>query len=118
MNQELLWNMLLRGHDTFYLWCPRGESVEETLLLHEVYADVLEYREFLDEGEPVTFQVPDREGPVILKKPRAFFAKHSGRVLPQHRWKYHRLVAFLFRMSNTPEKNSELSPGSDLRISC
>ena len=57
--------MLLRGHDTFYLWCPSDESVEETLLLHEVYADVLEYREFLDEGEPVTFQVPDSEGPVV-----------------------------------------------------
>jgi hypothetical protein len=63
--QELLWHMLLRGHDTFFLWCPLDESVEETLLLHEVYAEALAYRDYLDKGRPITFAVPASDGPVV-----------------------------------------------------
>ena len=65
MYQELLWHMLLRGHDSFFLWCPRDESVEETLLLHEVYAEALEFRDYLDRGHPITFAVPESDGSVI-----------------------------------------------------
>jgi len=63
--QELLWHMLLRGHDTFFLWCPRDEAAEETRLLHEVWAASLEYREFLERGTPILFDVPKQQGPVV-----------------------------------------------------
>lgn len=63
--KELLWHMLLRGTDGLFLWCPSSETAEEARMLHEVYAESLEYREFLEKGEPVTFEVPDKQGPVI-----------------------------------------------------
>ena len=63
--KELLWHMLLRGHDTFFLWCPDSELADEIEPVHEVWAAALEYREFLDRGEPVTFEVPRRPGPVV-----------------------------------------------------
>ncbi|MCZ6795702.1 MAG: hypothetical protein O7J95_19015 [Planctomycetota bacterium] len=63
--QELLWHLLLRGHDTFFLWCARGELPREIRLVHQVYAEALEYRGFLDRGAPVTFDVPERPGPVV-----------------------------------------------------
>ncbi len=63
--QELLWHMLLRGHDTFFLWCPRAEAAEEVRLLHEVYAAAQQYGDFLDNGKPITFHVPTTEGPVV-----------------------------------------------------
>ena len=63
--RELLWHMLLRGHDTLFLWCPRDETAEEVKLLHEVWAASLEYREFLERGKPVLFDVPKEQGPVI-----------------------------------------------------
>ena len=63
--QDLLWHMLLRGHDTFFLWCLREETADEVRLVHEVYAAALEYREFLDDGTPVTFHVPETESPVV-----------------------------------------------------
>ncbi len=63
--QELLWHMLLRGTDTFFLWCPTDEDAEECRLVHEVYAAAQQYGEFLEKGVPVTFQVPKRPGPVL-----------------------------------------------------
>lgn len=63
--QELLWHLLLRGHDTFFLWSPLNEAAREIQLLHPVYADSLQYREFLDRGEPITFEVPPKPGPVV-----------------------------------------------------
>jgi len=63
--QELLWHMLLRGTDTFFLWCPRDEDSLETQLVHEVYAAAQEYGEFLEEGTPVTFRVPEKPGAVV-----------------------------------------------------
>ena len=65
MYQELLWHMLLRGHNTFFLWCPRDETAGEVRLVHQVYAAAQAYGEFLDEGEPITFSVPSEEGPVV-----------------------------------------------------
>ena len=63
--RELLWHLLLRGHDTFFLWCVTRELQEEIGLVHEVYAEALAYRGFLDRGTPVTFDVPASPGPVI-----------------------------------------------------
>jgi hypothetical protein len=63
--QELLWHMLLRGADTFFLWCGESEYPDEVRLLHEVYAAAQEYGEFLDMGMPVSFSVPKAPEPVV-----------------------------------------------------
>jgi len=63
--QELLWHMLLRGTDTFFLWCTQDEQIKEIELLHPVWAAAQEYGEFLEKGFPITFDVPKRPGPVI-----------------------------------------------------
>jgi hypothetical protein len=63
--QELLWHLLLRGHDSFFLWCMPNELAAETRLLHPVYAESLAYREFLDHGQPISFEVPAEPAPVI-----------------------------------------------------
>lgn len=63
--QELLWHLLLRGHDTFFLWCTNPEFGQEVKPLHEVYAAALEYKDFLDYGQPVSFAVPKTMGPVV-----------------------------------------------------
>jgi hypothetical protein len=63
--RELLWHMLLRGHDTLCMWCGGNELAQETRPLHAVYAASLEYKEFLDRGEPVIFDMPKKPGPVV-----------------------------------------------------
>lgn len=63
--RELLWHMLLRGTDTFFLWCLPQEQAEEVRLVHGVWAAAQEYGEFLDRGTPVCFEVPARAGPVV-----------------------------------------------------
>ncbi len=63
--QELLWHMLLRGTDTFFLWCVKEEDAKEVSLLQPVWAAAQEYGEFLEKGTPVTFEVPRRPGPVV-----------------------------------------------------
>lgn len=63
--QELLWHMLLRGVDTFFLWCPAEESPQEIRLLHAVWAEAQRYGDFLDRGVPVSYDVPDKPGTVI-----------------------------------------------------
>ena len=63
--QELLWHLLLRGHDTFFLWCQTHENEREVELLHPVYREAQAYGEFLDNGTPVVFDVPERPGTVV-----------------------------------------------------
>jgi len=63
--QELLWHMLLRGVNTFYLWCPAEENTEEVRALYPVWAAAQEFGEFLDRGRPISFDVPARPGTVI-----------------------------------------------------
>jgi hypothetical protein len=63
--QELLWHMLLRGTDAFFLWAGKKEYPVEVKLLHEVYAASRQYSEFLEKGIPVSFEVPERPGTVI-----------------------------------------------------
>ena len=63
--QELLWHLLLRGHDGLFLWCLPDELGEEARLAHAVYAESLRFREFLDRGQPVAFEVPGSPEPVV-----------------------------------------------------
>ncbi len=63
--QELLWHVLLRGTDTFFLWCRREEAQKEIQLVHQVYAEAQQYGPFLSEGTPVSFSVPKQPGTVI-----------------------------------------------------
>jgi hypothetical protein len=63
--QELLWHMLLRGTDTFFLWCRRQEATKEIELVHQVYAEAQQYGEFLSKGEPINFNVPKQPGAII-----------------------------------------------------
>jgi hypothetical protein len=65
MYRELLWHMLLRGTDAFYMWCGSREYADEVRLLHEVWAAALKYGEFLDKCVPVTFDIPKRPGTVV-----------------------------------------------------
>jgi len=63
--QELLWHMLLRGTDTFFLWSPRQEAAREIQLVHQVYAEAQQYSSFLSKGRPITFTVPKQPGTVV-----------------------------------------------------
>jgi hypothetical protein len=63
--QELLWHMLLRGTDTFFLWCRKQEAPKEIRLVHQVYAQAQQYGQFLSKGKPITFDVPKQPGTVI-----------------------------------------------------
>ncbi len=63
--QELLRHLLLRGHDGLFLWCQASEVADEIRLVHEVYAEALTQRAFLENGKPVTFDVPAMPGPVV-----------------------------------------------------
>jgi len=63
--EELLWHLLLRGCDTFAMWSPAPETAVEVQPVHKVYADSLQYAEFLDNGKPVLFDVPNQPGTVI-----------------------------------------------------
>ncbi|MBN1291552.1 MAG: hypothetical protein JXB48_06900 [Candidatus Latescibacteria bacterium] len=63
--QELLWHMLLRGTDTFFMWCSENEDAKEVQLVHDVYAAAQEYGEFLEKGTSINFDVPDKPDTVI-----------------------------------------------------
>ncbi|OHB74739.1 MAG: hypothetical protein A2Z25_15350 [Planctomycetes bacterium RBG_16_55_9] len=63
--QELLWHLLLRGTDTFFLWCRKQESPKEIRLVHQVYAQAQRYGRFLSEGTPIIFDVPKQPGTVV-----------------------------------------------------
>jgi hypothetical protein len=63
--QELLWHMLLRGTDAFFMWSGKKDYPEEVRLVHEVYAAAQQYGNFLDNGQPVTYDVPDHPETVV-----------------------------------------------------
>jgi hypothetical protein len=63
--QELLWHMLLRGTDAFFVWCPREQAPEEIRLVHQVYAEAQKYGDFLSDGKPIDLSVPRQPGTVI-----------------------------------------------------
>ncbi len=57
--------MLLRGTDTFFLWCRKEEAAKEIQLVHQVYSEAQQYGEFLSNGKPINFSVPKQPGTVI-----------------------------------------------------
>lgn len=63
--QELLWHLLLRGHDIFFSWCMKEEIETEMTLLQEVYNNSLNYNDWLQSGRPVLFEVPAKESSVV-----------------------------------------------------
>lgn len=63
--RELLWHLLLRGHDTFFLWCLPNELEKEVKLAHQVYAESLEHNGFIQRGTPISFAVPKTAGSVV-----------------------------------------------------
>ena len=63
--KELLWHMLLRGTDTFFLWCRKQEAAKEIRLIHEVYSEAQRYGRFLSKGTPINFNVPETPGAVV-----------------------------------------------------
>lgn len=63
--QELLWHLLLRGHDGFFIWCLPNELADEVRSAHAVYAEALEQADILTQGTPVVWEVPRIPGPVI-----------------------------------------------------
>jgi len=63
--QELLWHMLLRGTDTFFLWSPRQEAAKEIQLVHRIYAEAQQYSLFLSKGKPINFDVPKQPGIIV-----------------------------------------------------
>jgi hypothetical protein len=63
--KELLWHMLLRGTDTFFMWSDKKEYPEEVRLVHEVYAAAQQYGRYLERGIPITFDVPREPGTVV-----------------------------------------------------
>ena len=63
--REFLWHALLRGSDTFFLWCPAAEAEQESAPLHAVWAEALQYGDWLDRGVPISFDVPAAQGPVV-----------------------------------------------------
>ena len=63
--EELLWHLLLRGHATFCMWCPGEQMSRAVKPVQRVYAAALEYKEFLDKGKSVVFDIPSSPGTVI-----------------------------------------------------
>jgi hypothetical protein len=63
--RELLWHMLLRGHDGLAMWCMPAETLKETLLVQQVFAESLAYSEFIEKGTPVCFDVPSQPGTIV-----------------------------------------------------
>lgn len=60
--KELLWHMLLRGHGTFFAWCPAAGTAEEVRPVHEVWAQSLAFADLLEGGTPLAHEAPP-EGP-------------------------------------------------------
>ena len=63
--RELLWHMFLRGHAGLAMWCMPDETLKETQLVQQVYAESLACSEFIENGTPVCFDIPRQPGTVI-----------------------------------------------------
>jgi len=69
--REALRHIWLRGADAMQVFNPAREgyeryAVQEVVDVQRVYDEMLEYREFLDKGEVMRFEVPDNRMPSIL----------------------------------------------------
>ncbi|MCA9012378.1 MAG: hypothetical protein KDB01_21655 [Planctomycetaceae bacterium] len=106
--QDLLWHMLLRGHDTFFLWCLADELATEVRLVHQVYRESMLYSGFLSRGEPITFDVPPQPSTVIsglrlgnsVLIRRSEYAPTSGPMSPVK-----------LRLGDDSEQSIEIPPG-------
>lgn len=86
--KELLWHLLFRGYDSFFLWCLGSELDKEISLLHEVYHESLRYGDFLEKGKVLTFDIPQKDDAVIsaiaykgkMLIKRTDFSAHAGLV--------------------------------------
>jgi hypothetical protein len=56
--QSLLWHLMLRGHDSFFLWCLPDELSQEIKLIHEVFAQSLAISDCLIHGTPIHLEIP------------------------------------------------------------
>ena len=63
--RELLWHIWLRGADGTYIWCRNEDILRELVPVHSTYAAALEYRDFLLNGKPLMYDVPEQQGPVL-----------------------------------------------------
>ncbi len=63
--RELLWHMLLRGTDRFFVWSPDSQAVEETRLAHEVYRESRRYAKLLERGRPLDFAGTGKPGVLV-----------------------------------------------------
>lgn len=69
--REALRHIWLRGADAMQVFNPARDgyehyAVQEVVDVQQVYDEMLEYREFLDNGEVLRFEVPDNQAPSIL----------------------------------------------------
>ena len=64
-HKELIWHLYLRGTDGLMMWCTAEETTQEIRLITEVMDGMLAHREFIAEGEPVMFNVPNEPGTVV-----------------------------------------------------
>ena len=63
--RELLWHSLLRGVDSFVMWCCEHEMDDEIALVHQVWSESCSFSDWIQRGTPITFHVPSRQGPVV-----------------------------------------------------
>ena len=63
--EELLWHLLLRRCDSFCMWCTAEQTAKAAVPVQKVYAESLQYGDFLNKGTPITFDVPAQPGTVI-----------------------------------------------------
>lgn len=63
--KELLWHLLFRNFDTFCLWSPLDEMADEIKVLYEVYSESFKYNDFIINGEPIFWEIPEEPEPVI-----------------------------------------------------
>ena len=63
--QELIWHLYLRGSDGLMMWCTPEETTEEIRLITEVMDGMFAHREFIGDGRPVMFNVPNKPGTVV-----------------------------------------------------
>ena len=63
--KELLWHMLLRGHDAFCVWSPVNEMAQEIKVVHEVFVESLRFNNFILNGKVVLWNVPEEPDTVL-----------------------------------------------------
>jgi hypothetical protein len=63
--REMLWHSLLRGMDSFFMWCVAEQSAREVRLVHAAWAESLEWREWFEKGEFLRFDTPVMGHPVV-----------------------------------------------------